>query len=76
MRRSNGIESQSLFVLACNGVARLLDLFGGKRRTIGLGDNDHKPSSADERDGDGRWLDLDPAITPAPIGGVPSRKPA
>ncbi len=69
MKRGRGMESQPAFVLTRNGVARLLDLFGGKRRTLGLGDSDHKPSFTDERDGDRRRLDLDPAITPAYIEG-------
>jgi len=34
-----------------------------------VGHGDHKAASADERDRDGRWLDLDPAVVPPHIDG-------
>jgi hypothetical protein len=66
-----GMGSQAAFVLAGQGVARVLNLFSGERRDSGLRDSHDKAALANERDRSGRGLDLDAPVVPAHLKGCP-----
>src|ERR1700731_2176000 len=60
-----GMGSQAPFMLAGQGVARVLNLFGGERRDSGLRDSHDQAALASGSDRSGRGLDLDAPGVPA-----------